>query len=170
MVQLLLIHNRKIAEKQKWIWTLFYCTTGGTSTKFDDQVLKISYVMVNVCSYYPRTSYVVVKLWDATSDFLESCSVIEKCYAFSWWSVKWLMENIPITRPAWWGDSSNVASRGAGRANVGAQFQNRRIEDMAILRGRGRLVINIIITFFVGNEVLNIFHWTIKEKKRHFPK
>ncbi len=31
-------------------------------------------------------------------------------------------------------------------------------EDTAVLRGRGRLVTKINVTFFVGNEVINIFH------------
>ncbi len=34
-------------------------------------------------------------------------------------------------------------------------------EDMTILRGREHSATKISITFFVGNEVLNIFHLTI---------
>ncbi len=38
--------------------------------------------------------------------------------------------------------------------------------DMAILKGRGRLVTKINVTYFVGNVVLNIFHLTIFSKKK----
>ncbi len=41
---------------------------------------------------------------------------------------------------------------------------------MNVLRGRGRLGTKINITFFVGNEVLNIFHSTIFAKKTIFSK
>ncbi len=37
--------------------------------------------------------------------------------------------------------------------------------DMAIFKGRGRLVTKINITFFMGNEVLNVSYLTIFSKK-----
>ncbi len=36
---------------------------------------------------------------------------------------------------------------------------------MTVLRGGGRLTTKVNITFFVGNEVLNIFHLTIFSQK-----
>ncbi len=42
--------------------------------------------------------------------------------------------------------------------------KNHLWENMAVLRDRGRLVTKINITFFVENEVLHIFHRTIKQK------
>ncbi len=38
-------------------------------------------------------------------------------------------------------------------------------EDMTIMRGKGCLTTKININFFVGTEVLNIFHITLKKKK-----
>ncbi len=50
--------------------------------------------------------------------------------------------------------------------------EDRLGEDMAVLRRRGRLVTKINITFFVGNEVLNIFieQFFQPKKKTYFPK
>ncbi len=48
--------------------------------------------------------------------------------------------------------------------------ENHFWEDMAVLRGRVRLVTKISIILFVGNEVLNIFHQTIFSKKQYFSK
>ncbi len=42
--------------------------------------------------------------------------------------------------------------------------------EMTILRGKGRLATKVNITFFVGNEVLNIFYFAIFLKKTYFPK
>ncbi len=49
-------------------------------------------------------------------------------------------------------------------------MRNHLWEDATILRERGRLVKKINITFFVENEVLNIFHSTIFSKKIIFSK
>ncbi len=44
--------------------------------------------------------------------------------------------------------------------------EERFVEDIIILRGRRHLATKPNITFFVGNEVLNIFHLTIFSKKK----
>ncbi len=51
-----------------------------------------------------------------------------------------------------------MLSRGFKNAAFAEKIvKNHLWEDMAVLRERGRLVTKINITFFVGNEVLNIF-------------
>ncbi len=45
--------------------------------------------------------------------------------------------------------------------------KNHLWEDLTVLRGSGRLATNINITFFVGVDVLNIFHLATVSKKNN---
>ncbi len=44
--------------------------------------------------------------------------------------------------------------------------KNHSWKDLNVLKGRGRLATKINITFFVGNEILNVFYLTIFSKKK----